>query len=389
MILHRDSAGRSGGAGVGGMPTSPYELARSLRRVRTRQGLRLEDVSARTGLPLHQLQAIETGAFDVVADRVATLRTLRRYADFLGLPGDRYVLVLVDHWPPPPSPPPQIVALHTGPVATGVVPEHGSGFDPATGQMVAAGAIGPATSVLPAQSASGSPATGVLPLGVPGRPVPGAGLHDTGITAAVPSNRSTPSRPEPVAGTPLLLRFLVILVTLALLVGVAGLLIHHYEPRWFSSLGIGATSGATATSSGSTTTKGVTTGAKGGKPSVGSKRATSGGHPATLTVDKTSASAATFSVNAPTYTVKVAVASSESWVQVTGPAGGPGTAAPSVLFSGLLTAGQSKVFNVKSSLSVQIGSIAARVYVLVGSTQIGSYNPTAAPFTMTFQTTAS
>ncbi|MHB8220193.1 MAG: helix-turn-helix domain-containing protein [Acidimicrobiales bacterium] len=409
MILHRDSAGRMGGAGTGGMPTSPYELARSLRRVRTRQGLRLEDVSARTGLPLHQLQAIETGAFDAVADRVAALRTLRRYADFLGLPGDRYVLVLVEHWPPPPTPPPQIVALHTGPPATGMVPEQGSAFDPPTGQLAGPGSLGPTTSVLPAVGPSGSPTsvvagaavTGMIPAGPPGGQLPGAGLHDTGITAAVPATRPGMSHPRPAARTPLALRLLVALVTLAVVVGVAGLLIHRYEPRWLSSLGITAKSGTTG-KSGTTAKSGTTgkSGTKGAGSGGSSKGRAKGGGPATMTVNKTSPNTATFLVKAPSFTVKVAVASSDSWVQATGqatgqatvPATGAGAGAPtssSVLFSGVLTGGQSKVFTVQNALTVQIGSIAAQVYVSVGSTPVGSYDSTVAPFTMTFQTVTS
>jgi len=36
---------------------------------------------------------------DRLADRVETLQALRHYADFLGLPGDRYALLLIDLWP--------------------------------------------------------------------------------------------------------------------------------------------------------------------------------------------------------------------------------------------------------------------------------------------------
>ncbi len=374
------------------MPTSPYELARSLRRVRTRQGLRLEDVSARTGLPFHQLQAIETGTFDVATDRVAVLRTLRRYADFLGLPGDRYVLVLVDHWPPPPpvggasaSPATQIVAIHTGPVPTGVVPGPG----PSTG---------PATGVLPARPSpqpvltGGTAATGMLPVGAVGSQALGIGLHDTGITAAVPSPRSTPYQTGPTSRTPVLLRLLVALVALALVVGVAGLLIHHFEPRWLSSIGITAKSPATASPPGTSTASppGTSTASPASTPkrsgtTGGSKTKSTG--KATMTVDKTSSSSATFVVTAPTFTVKVAVPSSDSWVQVKGPATSPTTS--SVLFSGLLTAGQSKSFVVQSKLTVTIGSVAALISVSVGNTLVGSYDSTVAPFAMTFQTATS
>src|SRR5487761_969023 len=74
------------------------DVARSLRRERSRQGLSVKDVSTRTGIPVAQLRAAETGALNL-PDQLSTLKTVRRYADFLGLPGDRYALALLEHWP--------------------------------------------------------------------------------------------------------------------------------------------------------------------------------------------------------------------------------------------------------------------------------------------------
>ncbi|MDA8355886.1 MAG: helix-turn-helix domain-containing protein [Actinomycetota bacterium] len=371
MILHRDTAGR--GAGPGAMPTTPDELARSLRRVRTRQGLRLEDVSARTGLPLHQLQAIEAGRYEAVADRVAVLRTLRHYADHLGLPGDRYVLILVDHWPAPPSPQPQIVALHTGQVPAGA---------PATATFQAAPPTGFSTAGIPGLADTGA-ATAMVPAWGP----PVGGMHDTGVTDAVPSaafvpdSRTREPRPRPADRSPLALRLGVALVALAIVAGVAGLVIHRYEPKWLSSIGI--TTARTTPGGGGTTSP-----SRPASPSTSAPRDTKPKTTAAkMTVDKTSPSTATLDVSAPSFVVKVAVASSDSWVQVTGPATAGAT--PGVLFSGLLSAGQSKTFTVDSSLTVEIGSVAAQTAVTVGSTLIGTYDPAVAPYTMTFQTATS
>jgi hypothetical protein len=232
----------------------------------------------------------------------------------------------------------------------------------------------------------------MLPVGAVGSQALGIGLHDTGITAAVPSPRSTPYQTGPTSRTPVLLRLLVALVALALVVGVAGLLIHHFEPRWLSSIGITAKSPATASPPGTSTASppGTSTASPASTPkrsgtTGGSKTKSTG--KATMTVDKTSSSSATFVVTAPTFTVKVAVPSSDSWVQVKGPATSPTTS--SVLFSGLLTAGQSKSFVVQSKLTVTIGSVAALISVSVGNTLVGSYDSTVAPFAMTFQTATS
>ena len=45
------------------------------------------------------LEALESGGVGQQHDRIATLRTLRAYANSLGLPGDDYVLVAVEQWP--------------------------------------------------------------------------------------------------------------------------------------------------------------------------------------------------------------------------------------------------------------------------------------------------
>ncbi|MGH9092202.1 MAG: helix-turn-helix domain-containing protein, partial [Acidimicrobiales bacterium] len=151
MNRHRDVGTRRGDARW--MPASVPELARTLRRARTRQGLRLEDVSARTGLPLEQLQAIETGTVERIPDRVAILRTLRRYADHLGLPGDRFVLAAVDHWPTTLGHPTTVVAV---PPAAGAVA--GAVAGPSTVATVAG--AGPAR----ARHVPGPVDTGVVPV---------------------------------------------------------------------------------------------------------------------------------------------------------------------------------------------------------------------------------
>ena len=75
------------------------EIGRSLRRERTRQGLSIEEASFANCHNGSAAAGTREQNIDRLPDRVQTLKALRHYADFLGLPGDRYTLVLIEHWP--------------------------------------------------------------------------------------------------------------------------------------------------------------------------------------------------------------------------------------------------------------------------------------------------
>src|SRR5579862_9188980 len=100
VALRYDRRARPGEAGQAaiGHGYSTADVGRALRQERTRQGLSLRDVSMRTGIPQDQLRAAETGSFDR-PDGLAALKTVRRFADHLGLPGDRYALAILEQWP--------------------------------------------------------------------------------------------------------------------------------------------------------------------------------------------------------------------------------------------------------------------------------------------------
>lgn len=374
MNRHRDGDGRRGDARL---PSTVPELAVALRRARTRQGLRLEDVSARTGLPLEQLQALETGTVDRIPDRVAILRTLRRYADFLGLPGERFVLSVVDHWPTAPA-----AALAIRPVP-----------DPATGRSAPVAGPGLDTGVLPAASLAGA-GTGVGTGTTPRTRAVGAGATRTDVprAAAVPPGFQTattqvpghatvadtgvvppyqpraggarPGGPRPrQAHTPLGLRVLVGLVALAVVVGIAGLVVHRYEPHWLDDLGIthapdhGTTTGTTTGPSSSTSTTSASQ----------------------FAVTDATSTAATISVRSSSFVVQVQSVGGTSWVQTTQ----SGKSTPT--FGGIVAEGQTQQFTVQHSMVMVVGSVAAHVDVLVGHESVGTYVPPAAPFTITFQ----
>lgn len=382
MNRHRDVGARRDTRG--GLASVP-ELARALRRARTRQGLRLEDVSARTGLPLEQLQVLEMGAVERIPDRVAILRTLRRYADHLGLPGDRFVLAMVDQWPTtidratsvvavrpiaqgqaaaPPSLPDRIPAAPAHPRDTGVVPASPpTAATPATAPAVAGGALladpGPQTArhdisrTMPAWS-PGPPAGG--------DPLPTVTAVDTGVvpTYQPPATaRPGPHRPR----TPLGLRVLVGVAAVAVLVGMAGLLVDHYEPHWLQDLGIthGPQPSHAQGASGSSTTSQAPP-----QPS--------------FAVASSTTDTATLAVRSVTFTVEVTAVNGSSWIQATG----AGKTSPT--FAGVLTAGGTHTFSAQHSLVMMVGSIAAHLSVSVRGRTVGTYTPTAAPFTITLQT---
>jgi len=56
-----------------------------LRQSRESRSLSLEDVRAALGIPLHYLQAMESGGSSLVADEFYLIPFLRRYAEYLEL----------------------------------------------------------------------------------------------------------------------------------------------------------------------------------------------------------------------------------------------------------------------------------------------------------------
>lgn len=382
MIRRRD--GSSSRNEVGGPPRSLSAIGWTLRRARTRQGLRLEEVSFRAGLPLPQLQALETGRVDHSTDRVAMLKTLRAYANFLGLPGEQLVLNMLDLWPSAPTGgaarpghSPDIVAVPpartavTPTVATGrLTTAHDTGTLPATAPGVATRGgrpAGGAPATGQAAPTGGAPATGQAP---PTGHLRSA-WHVPRPTAQVPrvpanTGQVPVARPPRPPRAPLLLRLLVVLLSLAVLAGIAGLVIDHVRPRWLRSLGLVHTTSSTTASTATTST-----------PTSAPRRkttpATTG--PKQFMVGPASASGVTLYVRADTFTTDVTAVGGESWVQVIG-------AGSQSLYSGILDEGSSQTFADQHSLTVNIGSKAAHVFVSVSGKTVGFYLSQVAPFTI-------
>jgi len=348
--------------------------------VRTRQGLRLEDICVRTGLPLAQLEALESGTVDRMPDRVATVRALRAYANYLGLSGDQFALTLVDLWPSSAAAAqPPVVDLRS---PTGVVPAPSAPTAAVPGiELVATvdpgmptGQVGAVATAL----AGTWPTTGAH-AAVPVANV--TGFADTGLTPMVTATPHRPQRERRRPGAPLWLRIVVGVVALAVVVGVAGLIIQEVHPSWLRSIGIThGPSPTDANSGGGNSGNANSGGGSSGGTANPTARSTTTTKPSAFTVASTTATSATVHVAAATFDVEVTAQDNPSWVQVTA----PGQDAP--LFAGILEAGQSQTFPVNQSLVVQVGSAAAHLFVSSHGHNLGFYFPPAAPFTVTLTT---
>ncbi|MGH8994655.1 MAG: helix-turn-helix domain-containing protein [Acidimicrobiales bacterium] len=367
MILHRDGADRRMGADP--KPASVPDLARVLRQARTARGLELPAVSQQTGIPLDQLQDLESGTVDRLPDRVAILKALSRYAAFLHLPGDRFVMTLVEHWPGSPVP-------VTSGATTGVM----NGPDTALGTIAP-----PAPASSPPAPASSPPlavddlSTRAVPVSVPVGPGPPtsiglpivAGRHNS--TAQVPSVMADTGKTQAIRrGAPdgllmVLVRSLAVVSAILIVVGTAWLVINRVHPQWLADLRLPYTSKGVTGATTATTTK-------------SSSRPTAPKTTPQLRLVSATGNEATFSVTTSLFNVRVSAQGGDAWVQASGPLSTKPT------YEGILKSGQSQVVPANHQLVVRIGSTAARIAVQIGHRVIGTYVPPGAPFTMTFTT---
>ncbi|MGH9047458.1 MAG: helix-turn-helix domain-containing protein [Acidimicrobiales bacterium] len=357
--MHRDGSARRMGAEP--KPASVPELARVLRQTRAARGLELFSVSQQTGIPLNQLQDLESGTVDRLPDRVEVLKALSRYAAFLHLPGDQFVMTLVEHWPAPG-------------ITSAIAGTNGLQAATDTGVGVRATAPPPpAVSDLSTRAVplSNYPTSGIatsigLPPVLEGRhsstaPVPTV-MADTGRTPAI-------RRGGPDGLLMVFVRSLVVVITILVVIGTAWLVVNHLRPQWLADLHLPYTSsGVMAAPTGTQ----VTSTPKTTPTSTAPKPA--------MTLVSASGDQAAFSVNAPTFDVLVSATGGDAWVK----ASGPTSTKPE--FEGIVKSGQSQLVTANHQLTVIVGSTAARIAVEVGQHVIGTYVPPGAPFTMTFTT---
>jgi hypothetical protein len=338
------------------LPASVPDIGRSLQLAREAADLTIPQAAAQSGLGTAAVEALEGGSVGPQHDRIDTLRTLRTYANSLGLPGDDFVLVAVERWP-------AVGPLVLASGDTAVVPVVSISSAPAGGHS-------PAGSLWPGD------ATGVTDTitGVIAHIHP-ASVHDTGRVPMV----ETGQVPAVGFGAPRALKVSIGLVAALVVLSGAALIAHNNlrgwvddghssAVRWYHE----AKSALGFTESKSTPTHGTTAPAAAApKPAAAtpSYRADPGGR------------AETISVPAASFTVKVMAVKYACWVQATA----LGQAKP--VYAQVLPAGQSQTFTVTSSMTIDTGSSAGRALIYKGNKLIGFYFPSHTPFLMTFNAT--
>ncbi|HEY1831297.1 MAG TPA: helix-turn-helix transcriptional regulator [Acidimicrobiales bacterium] len=349
MALHRDSGPSS--EEMRATSDSLNDIGRSLRFSRQQAELSLDDVSQLTGLDRADIEALEGGAVDRLRDRVETLRFLRTYADFLGLPGNNYVLAAVDLWPR--LEPGAARSLDSAPV-----PIVSVSTTPLTDQ---------------AHSVGGGwtlDRTGVTEFAVTGIFSP-LNTSPTGMVQSEPEG-DTGQLPRVKGSAPRSLKALVGLTALLVVIGLFSLLAHQHFGAWHKDLQADASHWFNDFKVDTDITPRPAKHAA-GTTVVADKP------PKVVISQSPSTSAVTMKVYAKSFSVKMVAFKSPSWMQVTDSA----QVAP--LFQQVVPGGGNDTFPVTGTLTVETGSAAARAYVYEGTTFIGYYFPTKAPFTMTFE----
>lgn len=176
----------------------------------------------------------------------------------------------------------------------------------------------------------------------------------TGVYPAVSPLRIHPMRPRP----PVVLRGALWVTVILLIVGGAGLTVHHYRPQWLKDIGVVRTPSTPAHHAG---TKPVTAAA----PPV--QAATIG-------------STTSVTVRASSYQV-VLTSHARAWVQASTGTG------PGDLFAGIMEPGQSQTFSpAGGKLTLQYGAAAIEVQIKVNGTVVPNWQfaPQVAPGTILF-----
>jgi transcriptional regulator with XRE-family HTH domain len=365
MVRSRGDSPAEGGANL--MPASVPDIARSLRLARLRAELTVREAATRAGLDSTVIEALESGDRGQQHDRITTLRSLRAYADALGLPGDDYVLAAVEQWPSSAGP-----VLITG-SETAVVPVVSISSAPAGGHSPAGGH----GSVWPGE-ATGVPdatTTGVMDILRP------TSVTDTGRLPALDTGRvpvvDTGQVPAVHLGVPRLLTFMTVFVAFLVVLGGAALIEHNHINGWFDS----AHSTTTHWIDDAKSALGITSNppAHGHHTSTTPTTAAKATHASEVTMRPgAGALSENISVAAKSFTVKVLAVTRPCWVDVTV----PGQLTP--LYEGDLQAGESHSFVVTGSLSVETGSAAGGTQFYEGFKLLGYYFPPEAPFTINF-----
>lgn len=331
-----------------------------LRETREQRGLDLVTVHDRLGRPITQLEGLESGDLRSMPDQAMALSTLRRYAAFLTLDGDALALQLMEAWSTAPAANGRRRLRDNGGL-TGVVaavtsgPEHLRAFTQ-TGQVPRVAGFATST----AGAGSGAYGYGVA-VGPPTGMIPAIAASEFKDAKRAMARARRRRR----AATPLKVTTWVAAVLVVL--AVAGTVIQSSQPQWFVESHI------------------LRVTAPGGGPVPPAHApVAAAAHPGADPVVETTTDGATFgqfTVASQHFTVKLA-ASDICWVQVIDES----SATP--LLQGDLQGGQEQSFDATKSITVEVGSAAVVVGVLINGKAAFLNTPANTPFTYTFTSKA-
>jgi hypothetical protein len=332
------------------LPAAFADIGRSFVLAREAADLTIPEAAAQAGLGTAAVEALENGSAGPQHDRIDTLRTLRTYANSLGLPGDEYVLIAVDGWPT------------SGPV------------------VLASGD----TAVVPVVSISSAPAGGHSPAGSswPGDATGVTDTTTTGMIAHVGPLSAFDTGRVPMVDTgevravgyvPRALKVSIGVVATLVVLSGAALIAHNHLQGWYDEGHTNTTRWYHQAKSalGFTSTPTKTHGTPTPPPKLAdvtkvSYQADPNGHVETM------------NVTAQSFTVKIVAVTYDSWVKAVV------AGQPNPIYAQVLPANQTETFPVTSSMTITTGSSAGRAFLYKGTKLIGFYFPSKAPFVMTF-----
>ncbi len=328
------------------------EIGRSLREAREEKGLDLLSVHDRLSRPITQIEALENGDLTKLPDQALAITTLRRYATFLGLDGDALALRMVDAWSvvdqhAPAGAGRAAVPLTSVMAAVTTGPDHLRAFTQ-TGQVpkVAGRTTAAARGAAAYDAEVAGPPTGTFPV------VPRHEIRSS--KRAVAKARRRLRAPTML----IVVTWFTAVLVLAALLGFAADLWH---PQWLVQAHV-----LRVVQPGGTPAPAPTPGRPGA------------GHQVAVVVPGLSGpGSAAYTVDTAHFTVNLAV-SGPCWVQVTS------SAVPFPLASGVQPPGKFLTFAANGTMTVQVGSTAVLVGVVVNGKNVFLASPHQTPFTYTF-----